>query len=171
MLQRPHKVARVTTLLGVVLDLQLELQGGRKRLLVTEWEGWALLTDNDGMDRAEGRARLYLVPFVDTAGKFNAPRALELGAETYKRWHERRSDDVLHLDVPDSFAHEQGRVLRIGYRSDKWRRRGDAVDYDHDFREDGATAPKLYTDSRELQAARGAVITGGSMRVTEAGID
>jgi hypothetical protein len=166
MTKRPHRAPRTTVLLGTVLDLQVEHDD--MRTTVTHWKGWALLADADSMERAAGRARLFLVPF-----KVDGPRERQSddAEDTYWRWHKRNPRKVLQLDVPDTFGALQGRVLRIGYRSDKWTRRGNARDYDHDFREGGALAPLIYTNARTLQGARGACITGGDMRVTERGID
>lgn len=166
MSKRPHRAPRTTVLLGTVLDLQVEHDD--MRTTVTHWKGWALLADADAMDRAPGRARLFLAPMIPEGRRERQSADAE---ETYARWHERNPRKVLQLDVPDEFRNLQGRVLRIGYRSDKWTRRGNARDYDHDFREGGALAPLIYTNTRTLQGARGACITGGDMRVTEAGID
>jgi hypothetical protein len=165
-LARPYRAPATTAMLGRVLDLQVERDG--HRITVTGWAGWALLTDPNAMDRAPGRARLYLAPWKP-AGK----RALRNAAaeETYAAWHARNPKQRLELDVPDELGAYQGRVIRIGYRSDKWGRRGSSHDYDHDFREGRHTAPKLYTDTRNIDRARGAVIVGGDMRVTERGID
>ena len=166
-LQRPYRAPASTAMLGHVLDLQFELEG--LRTVVTQWAGWAMLADPDAMERSPGRARLYLVPFrPEGTHTVLAGAAAE---ETYQRWHSRNPKRRLVLDVPDAIGCFQGRVLRIGYRSDKWSRRGRVHDYDHDFREGGALAPLLYTDSRALERARGAVIVGGDMRVTPRGID
>ena len=75
------------------------------------------------------------------------------------------------LDVPDAIEWRQGRVLRIGYRSDKWSRRGAMHDYDHDFTEAGHRPPLIYTNTQSLGRARAALITGGDMAITEGGID
>jgi hypothetical protein len=167
-LARPYRAPATTVLLGCVLDLQLEHDG--HRITVTGWEGWAMLTDADAMERAPGRARLYLAPWTPERGRGRGARSHN-AEDTYRDWHQRDPLKRVVLDVPDSFGVCQGRVCRIGYRSDKWGRRGKTHDYDHDFRQGGHAAPLLYTDARTLDGARGAVICGGDMRVTERGID
>jgi hypothetical protein len=62
-------------------------------------------------------------------------------------------------------------LLRLGYRSDKWSSKRKLVDYDHDFQESGGRPPLVYTSARTLEASRCVVVVGGSMRVTEGGID
>lgn len=160
-----YTVPQVTVLLGMVLDLQLER--GNTRTVVDEWAGWALLTTETAMELEPGHAKLILL-----AGELH-PRRKPLrpvDVSTYERWHQRAASELLELDAPDQIGFFQGRVVRLGYRSDKWGRKGQTHDYDHAFTERGHTAPKLYTDTPELARARGAVIVGGDMSVTSRGI-
>ena len=171
-LERAYRIPARTVLLGHVLDVSVELAGGEERLLIQEWEGWALLCDADAMGRAPGRARLFLVPDPNGEADNVDLGDDDDGEDTYERWHDREADGVRELDFPDEgCSYQLGRCIRIGYRSDKWGGRGEAHDYDHDFRERGHTAPLLYIDTRELERARAAVIVGGDMRVTARGID
>lgn len=162
MSKRPHRVPPVTVKLGTVLDCTLA--DGDKRAFVDEWRGYQLLTDEDAMDRK--RPRLYLV-----RGKLGADPGIDAqrGAETYRRWTQRDPRTVGELDTKDA-RYLHGRMLRIGYASDKWGRRGKAVHYDHDFLEDGGSAPLVYSDARTLEGSRTIVVVGGSMQVTEGGI-
>jgi len=158
-----RRVPRVTAKLGTVLDCTIAY--GSKRHFVNEWRGFQLLTGEHAMDAQ--RPALYFVkgrlrgdPGVDA----------EAAAETYRRWHDRDPAKVGELDCADACPHAQGRMLRLGYRSDKWGKRNTYVDYDHDFLEDSGTAPLVYTNTRTLGAATTIVVVGGSMRVTERGI-
>lgn len=162
MSRRARTVPRVTLKLGTVLDCIIA--DGDARAFVDEWKGYQLLTGESAMDAA--RPALYFVrgrlggdPGVDAAA----------AARTYRRWHERDPERVGELETsPCPFR--QGRMLRVGYRSDKWGRRGKQVAYDHDFLEDGGRAPLVYTNTRTLEAATTIIVVGGSMRVTERGI-
>lgn len=162
-----YAIPGLTVHYGTVLDLQVEHR--RKRELVTRWKGWCMLVGENAMRAAPGRARLYLVKGkLEPTGK---ARTKASALETYERWHQRAADKIGELDVPDEITHKQGRVIRIGYRSDKWNRRGSMVDYDHSFLEDGHRAPWLYTDAASLSKSTAAVIVGGDMAITEGGID
>lgn len=161
-----YTVPAVTVLLGQVLDLQFER--GSTRIRVDEWHGWQLLTTEDAMERAPGRARLFLLK-----GKLEPGSSLRstVDPHTYDRWHQRAATKVLDLlNVPARISFFQGRCLTIGYRSDKWEPRGRSHDYEHSFYEGGHRPPKLYTDAAQFARARAAVITGGDMRVTPRGI-
>jgi hypothetical protein len=161
-----HSVPPVTVALGKVLDAVIELNG--ERYMVKRWRGMHMLTDPQALE--SNRPRLYLV-----RGKMQAQVRLEPGAyagkasDTYAGWHRRENEKVGELDTKPA-KYRQGRIVVIGYRSDKWGRRGEAHDYSHDFFEDNGRPPLVYTDSRTLDAARTVVIVGGSMRVTPEGI-
>lgn len=159
-----YHVPPVTVMLGAVLDLRVE--DGQVRIAVDDWEGWLLLTDENAMD--SNRPRLFLVA-ADLADGTEL-EAVGPAAQTYERWHRRQHDGVSDVDVSgEEIGYYQGRVLSIGYRSDKWGRSGEEHDYDHDFTE--GEPPKLYTDRADIADARAAVVVGGDMRVTERGID
>lgn len=162
-----YAIPGLTVHYGTVLDLQLEHR--RVRELVTRWKGWAMLVGDRAMRSAPGRARLYLV-----RGKLEQTarsKAKASALDTYERWHKRAATYVGELEVADEIGHKQGRVIRLGYRSDKWNRKGSMVDYDHSFLEDGHRAPWLYTDAATLAKSTAAVIVGGDMAITEEGID
>lgn len=170
MLARPYRPPEVAVKLGTVLDLVVEDRD--VRLFLRDWGGWQLLTDEDGMEREPGRARLYLF-----AGKLELdgelePDDLPEAAATHVAWNQREADKVGTLrEIPDEIGWYQGRVLEIGYRSDKWARKGKTHDYHHIFTEHGAQPPRLYTNTKNIDRARAAVITGGDMSVTPEGID
>lgn len=164
-----HHIPALTVALGTVLDLVIG--DGHERIFVSDWDGWHLLTSPNAFDVTPGRARLFLV-----RGRLHELEQLEgdelEGEEAYERWTERSADHLGELELPSSscsFRH--GRLLRLGYRSDKWNRRGQTVDYDHDFTEHGAQPPWIYTDHAHLERSGCAVVTGGTMTVTEGGID
>lgn len=163
-----HRIPAVVVRLGTVLDCVV-MHGG-KLLTITEWKDWLLVASEGCFDASPGRAKLFLLPVrdKDTA---DAPRLAD-GHEDYERWNKRAAREQLFtVEVPDSVQVKYGRCVRIGYRSDKWHRRGRTIDYEHDFTEGGALAPLLYCDAPHVQNARAAVITGGDMRVTEDGLD
>ncbi len=165
---RPHyHVPAVTVQLGTVLDLRVQ-RDGDTRLFVDEWEGWLLLTDENAMDSE--RPKLYLVP--GEVSEDDSREAVGPAAETYERWHKRGYEYVDDVDVTDSeIGYYQGRVLVIGYQSDKWGVRGETHDYDHDFAERDGHPPKLYTDRADIEDSTAAILVGGDMRVTPRGID
>jgi hypothetical protein len=158
-----HRVPACVVSLGTVLDCTIAHRDFRA--FVDEWHGFQLLTDADAFARAEGRARLFFV-----RGRLQqTQKEPEKGTEAYRRWHKRDADKVGELTwAPASFP--QGRLLVLGYRSDKWHRRGKSVDYTHDFLEDQGRAPLVYTNTRTLEGASTIVVVGGSMRITEGGI-
>ena len=96
----------------------------------------------------------------------------EHAAELYERWNEREAEHVTDVDgLPDLIGIYVGRAMRIGYSSDKWNARGKSIDYEHDFSERGHIAPECWADTADLADARALAIVGGTMRITEDGID
>lgn len=160
-----HRIPARVVQLGSVLDCVV-MHGGRL-LTITEWKGWLLVASEGCFDVAPGRARLFLLPARDKE-QLDAP---DESHPDYDRWHKRDSRTLYTVEVPDSVEVKYGRCVRIGYRSDKWHRRGRTVDYEHDFAEGGRRAPLLFCDAAHVRNASAAVITGGDMRVTEAGLD
>jgi hypothetical protein len=161
-----HHVAPVTVALGTVLDCTIG--DGDTRVFVDEWEGFHLLTNEGAFSNAPGRARLYFV-----RGKLAALPAKPqnfAGSKDFKYWSSRDPDRMGELDTKPC-KYVQGRLLRLGYRSDKWHRKGKTEDYDHDFLEDGGAPPLVYTNAPTLAASHCVVVVGGSMRITEGGID
>ena len=157
-----RRVPKVTLKLGTVIDCTIG--DGNARAFVDDWKGYQLLTGESAMDAR--RPALYFV-----RGRLGGDPgvAAAAAAKTYRRWHQRDPERVGELDW-DPCEYRQGRMLRLGYRSDKWGSRGKAVAYDHDFLEDGGTAPLVWTNTRTLEAATTIIVVGGSMRVTERGI-
>lgn len=163
-----HKVPDVAMKLGTVLDCMVA--EGRHRHHVSEWRGFQLLTDYDAFERSSPHCHLYLVRGRLGALKGRPSRAkLEHAADGYDRWHKRDPARIGELDTGVG-RYPQGRLVRIGYRSDKWAKRGKATNYDHDFLEDDGTAPLVYTSARTLGASTTIVVVGGSMLITAAGI-
>jgi hypothetical protein len=161
-----YAVPPTTVRLGSILDIDLELGGLRKR--VDEFKGFHVLAGENGIESGPGRSRLFLVP-----GKLeNLPdeEASPSGARTFETWTGRPPDKMGELETPQAIGYYQGRVLRIGYRSDKWDR-SRPVDYDHDFTERGGRPPKLYTDRPSFADSTGAVIAGGDFVITARGIE
>lgn len=158
-----HRVAPVTVKLGTVLDCTIA--HGDKRLFVTEWRGFQLLTGEDAMNQL--RPRLYLV-----RGRLGADPGIDpdRANATYRRWHDRDPERVGELETADRVTILLGRMIRLGYRSDKWDRRGRTVDYDHDFQEGRGVAPLVYVDKPNVRSVGTVIVIGGSMRVTERGI-
>ena len=159
-----YRVPNTTVRLGSVLDL--DVQRHQYRYDIDEFKGWNMLATENGADQRAGYARLYLV-----SGELENNPELEpseAGAETFKTWHRRRPDKIGELETPESIGYYQGRVLRIGYKSDKWGRSD--VEYDHSFFESG-TPPKLYTDAPKIEDSTAAIITGGNFTISSRGIE
>lgn len=163
-----YRVPPQTVRLGHVLDLHVEVNADT-RVRIDEWHTWLMCCGENGFDLQPGRAKLFLfAPMRDDSDASERDRSAATRA--YERWHKREAKRVDVYDVPDTFRHCQGRVLRIGYQSDKWGQRGKGHDYDHDFCERDGLPPLLYTDVRDISKARGAVLVGGDMVITEGGI-
>jgi hypothetical protein len=93
-------------------------------------------------------------------------------AATFEAWHRREPSHVDTLDnLPDVIGVYIGRATRIGYRSDKWGKKGHAQDYDHDYTEPGYSPPEVWADRADLDQAHAIVIVGGNQRITPEGID
>ena len=163
--QRSYRIPAVTARLGAALDLVTESSGKRTRHDLGD--DWQLLTDADAIDRTDGRARLYLVR-SELSDK--VPNRLDRASaiRTFERWHDRRPEFIggLH-DLPDKIGQPIGRAVTIGYRSDKWKQPGKTIDYQHDFRD--GRPPLVYVD--QTHNPRAFLLTGGSIRVTERGIE
>jgi hypothetical protein len=164
-----YRVPPQAVRLGYVLDLHVEVNA-TTRVRIDEWAEWCMCCGDNGFELPPGRSKLYL--FAPLPDKKPASEDTNYSAATraYERWHKREAKRVDVYDVPDRIVHCQGRVLRIGYRSDKWGQRGKGHDYDHDFCERDGLPPLLYTDTRDVARARGAVLVGGDMTITEEGI-
>lgn len=161
-----RKVPALTVKLGTVLDAVIEVGG--KRHTVTKWAGMQLLTDANAMERA--RPCLYLVRGkLAKTHKLAADADAGPASDTYGLWHQRDHDLVGELDTSPA-PHRLGRMVLIGYRSDKWSRKGKHSDYSHDFFEDNGTPPLVYGSAKTLDASRTVVVVGGSMKVTDRGI-
>jgi len=164
-LQAHYHIPAVTVCLGTVLDLRVR-QNASTRLTIGDWRDWLMLADENAMDSE--RPRLYLVPGELSAD--DSREAIGPAAETYERWHKRGYEFVDDVEISESdIGHLQGRVLVIGYRSDKWG--GESNDYDHDFCEGDGSPPLLYTNRASVDNATAAVIVGGDMRITPRGIE
>jgi hypothetical protein len=131
--------------------------------------------DADAMEREPGTAALYLLRVSSNKSR-NSNGAKEderADAETtYQEWHERAPSRVTHAeDLPDLIGIYCGRARRIGYRSDKWHKRGTTEDYDHDYTEPQYEMPEVWADNADLALANAIVIVGGNQRITADGID
>ncbi len=165
-----HKIPRVVESLGTILDLTVT--HGAHRLRIDEWKAWQLLAPVDAMHRTHGAGKLYLVAHElgDDFDPTTTERLLQQCGETYGVWHQRDAERVRKLETGNGAGVLLGRVERIGYRSDKFGRRGRTHDYDHDFRERGGKPPKLWIDAKTIGAAKTAVISGGDFVVRAEGI-
>ncbi len=160
-----HRLPNKTVKLGNAIEL-VTIDGDN----VTRWnevKGWNMLTTPEAFEHGPGRARLFLVP--GELDNPRPPRDAEKGTQAYDRWHKRTSDVVGYLDGPDGASELVGRATRLDYASDKWRNRGQPVEYTHAFDEDQAFPPLVYVDNPSDPSLF--ILTGGDMRVTEAGID
>jgi hypothetical protein len=129
-----------------------------------------LLAAENGIDQPPGYAKLYLLhgPMKQTGEQADPA---DYGSETYSRWHSRQPEKIAEMKTPDDIGYYQGRVLRIGYRSDKYNSPGQTAEYDHLFIDGGGTAPKIYTDGPDLEKSTTAIIVGGDFTITERGIE
>jgi hypothetical protein len=151
-------------LLGEGLDLVVERRG--RRHTFRDMKGYAMLAPANAEERKPGSGRLFLVA---AEGNETNPSGSARAVETFRMWTHRDPDRTLKLEVPDSIGYRIGRVIRIGYRSDKFRRRaGTWVDYEHDFAE---PFPVLYATTTTGEGARGYVLTGGRFVIGSRGIE
>jgi hypothetical protein len=162
---RPYRIPPVTVHLGQVLDLVTQSNGKRTR---HDLKGFQLLTDADAPERADGRARLYLVK-AEVSDKVPNNIDRNSAIRTWKIWNKRTRPDLIGglYDLPETIGQQIGRAVSIGYRSDKYNKPGKAIDYDHDFRE--GKPPLVYVD--KPKDPRAIVLTGGNIRITGRGIE
>lgn len=168
MTSRVYTVPPLTFALGTVLEAAIEVRPG-ELVVIHEWRGMHLLSEEDAFDRA--RPRLYLVrskPIKLPAAPVSQGR-LNGAAESYRRWHKRAADKLFELTAGTA-RYPLGRLLRLDYRSDKWNAKGKAIEYTHDFTEDRGKPPMVYADRKAFEGAKTVIATGGTMRITEAGI-
>ena len=163
-----YHVPDVTVSLGQVLDLTVEHDGFRTT--IDEFDGWQMLADENGFEHQPGHAKLFLIE-GDLKRMQPVPEEMEQAAETYEEWNKREPEKMGELDTPDDIGYYQGRVIQLGYVSDKWNERGEEEPYDHLFTELGALPPKLYTDRPEIADSKAAIIVGGDFQITQRGID
>jgi hypothetical protein len=165
---RARTVPPVTIQLGTVLDAELEHEG--QRIRIDEWKGYQILADDDAFRRRPPHARLFLVRGkIEKLAHEPSSTRIERGLRDYERWHRRPYDRLGELDTKEA-KYLQGRLVTIGYRSDKWGPRGKRHDYTHSFHEDGGRPPLVYSSARTLAGSHTIVVVGGSMRITERGI-
>ncbi len=161
------RVPRVTVRLGTVLDLVTE-RGHTRTFWESDVRGWHLLTVSGAEHMGPGRARVFLV-----AGDIEgwSDEDTERAERTYARWHRRDDGELVgELEIPDEFEDEPiGRAVQLDYASDKYGPRGKVQEYTHDFFEDGGRPPLIYANDRSHP--RAFVLVGGSMRVSERGIE
>jgi hypothetical protein len=172
LLAADYRIPSRTVQLGTVLDLDCA-PNARSRLFIDDWRNWLMCCDERGFDAAPGRARLWLLKVTPHNVPIDSDDLIsDAAGEAFAEWHDREPDSVVEVGgLPDHIGHYQGRVLRIGYRSDKWHPRGTTVDYDHDCFERGGQPPKLYTSHARIESSRAAVIVGGTMHITHRGIE
>jgi hypothetical protein len=162
-----YKIPSVTVAIGTVLDLHVQIDSAT-RARIDEWRGWLIVIPEHGFALRAGHAKLFL--FSPKVRRPVAGGNLSAAERAYRRWHKRDPLELVQHKVADTVPYEQARVLRIGYRSDKWGPAGKEHDYDHDFLEHGGRPPKLYTDRSSIEKSSAAVLVGGSMSISERGI-
>lgn len=141
--------------LGQVLDVVIEHNGRRMVLDFPKPPHW-LCTDI-------GRQALYLLPIPKghRGQRFPAGAGGQLGAlaSVFRTWSdfEPRRASLVTTRLGREWK-ARGRVVRIGYRSDKWTNK--PTDYEHDFKAQPRIA-QLGTLYR---------ISGSRLKVTAAGI-
>ena len=165
--RRKIAVPKEIVFLGWVLDAIVE-SGETVIKVKDEWHGWFMATSSGSEKLRPGRARLFLLNSDVFFSKDRKPS--KKAAKTLKNWTARNPDEVFQTKAPDDFPHKQGELSRLGYSSDKWEHKGKFFDYDHDFRESGGRPPTVRTDHKDIAKSKGAVISGGTMRITNRGI-
>ena len=107
---------------------------------------------------------------IVAAGQWGRPRPGEASgknAEIFNTWTRGRPQTKVReasVDLPQGRWLDLGAATSIGYRSDKFHKRGDTTDYQHQFG-DGV---RLY----QLGAKSGALAwRGGALRITADGIE
>lgn len=143
------RVPRAVAVLGKVLDLRVERPDGFVTLLKVRRD----------MCADESKKKLWLLPPVRQ--KYGAVAGVDFrGAEkVYRLWHDLEPIGFAAASVRLGEDVYRGRVLTIGYRSDKWT--GQDEDYTHSFR---APYPRL------VQSGDVYRISGGALRVTARGV-
>jgi hypothetical protein len=140
--------------LGTVLDVRVEKDGKRERL---SWPRGSLLLCADSSEK-----RLWLVPAPGGRSRklTDAQRTkdVESAARVVKRWSDFEAGTVTAAKVSLGKEKLRGRVVSIGYRSDKWS--GKAENYEHE-----CEGPM-----RLRQFGTVYVISGGGLRITPSGI-
>lgn len=165
---------------GTALDLRVELaehHDVNDKCVEVDFtpdaaDGWLMLTTPDAFDLQPGDSALYLVRGELSRG-FTREDVSDKSAENYQRWHKRPPVGVRETsdDLPAAAPFYMGEAITIGYRSDKWRERDNAVDYTHDFLEGDHEPPEVWADVPDFDKAQLIVVTGGTMSITEEGID
>lgn len=141
----PTRVVR----LGRVLDLRVEANG---KIATLSWQAvHALSADTT-------RRRLWLYPVkAEKKTKLEDGEFDEL-AKVYREWKSFPPSGVTRRKVRMGAPAFRGRVLAIGYRSDKWT--GEPKSYEHHFEK-----PPRLTKLGDVYR-----ISGGRLRVTPRGI-
>jgi hypothetical protein len=146
------------TELGVWLDTVVDLDDGEARITPSS-RSLLLWAPNP-------RALIVLQGFKLPRPRRAAPEGK--AAAVYEDWTRGRdASQVRELKVtwPRGSWSCLGPAISIAYRSDKFHRRGDAQDYQHEFGT-GVRMYRLGTESRCVLAWR-----GGRLRITEDGIE
>lgn len=165
--RRKIRVPRELVFLGYVLDAIIEKDGTVIKVK-DDWYNWFLCTTPGAERLASGRASLFLLDSGVYMGIEKKPS--KKARRTYFEWSKNTPQQTFEASVPDDFPYLQGRIIRIGYASDKWTRRGRYENYDHDFYESGGIPPLIRTDKKDIAKSKGAVIKGGTMSITARGI-
>lgn len=165
--RRKIRVPREIVFLGYVLDAIIE-RDNQVIKVKNEWHNWFMCTSPGAERLSSGRSSLFLLDSGIYKGIDKKPS--QKARQTYYEWTKNNPKQTFETGVPDDFPYVQGRIIRIGYASDKWTRRGRYENYDHDFYDCGGIAPIIRTDKKDIAKSNGAVIKGGSMRITSRGI-
>lgn len=143
------RIPRILAKLGTVLDVRVEQDGARYTL---QWRRGAMWLCTD----ARGR-RLYLVP-KPRGEERDVPSSAKGAVGIYRQFTDFSPSRVT-LGAPRIGEPEpRGRVCSIAYRSQKWS--GTPQDYEHE------AEGRL----RLVELGEVFVISGGTLRVTPAGI-
>jgi hypothetical protein len=147
------RLPRSAATLGKFLDayyVELESAGPPKKLVLRRY---VLAGDVDGRT-------IWLVP-APTKKLDESPDDVPAAAKLRRLWSKLEPDSVEAVTPKTGRDVPVGRMVKIGYRSDKWNRARTEKDYEHEYR-----SRPLLTKSGEIYR-----ISGGKQVITRRGID
>lgn len=144
--------------LGQFLDSTVELDGEESKIRAKVPLFWSV----------SGSALVVLVGYqLPRPTALREPHPNERQYRTWTRGREAATERRIEIDLPRGKWRKLGRAFTIGYRSDKFHSKGEAVDYEHKF----GPRVQLFVLGDPRKGKRIFVWAGGSLRLTGRGIE